>query len=72
VDEVGLCGCGIVDRIFNQFSLKMKVLSNEEVEVVSGGIVPLLIIAAAALLSGCATINGPNNSNLRKDYNGGA
>jgi hypothetical protein len=46
----------------------MKEMSSAEIDVVSGGIVGIIVaVAAAVLLSGCATMNGPDNSNLKKD-----
>jgi lactobin A/cerein 7B family class IIb bacteriocin len=47
--------------------IKMQEMTMDEVEQVNGGILPLLAIAAAALLSGCATTHGPNQSNLVRD-----
>jgi hypothetical protein len=41
----------------------MTDLTQNEIEVVSGGIIPLLLVCA--LLSGCSTLNGPDNQNLK-------
>lgn len=40
-------------------------LTQNEVEEVSGGVI-FLVLAAALLLSGCSTLNGPDNDNLKK------
>ncbi len=42
----------------------MQELNMIEVDVVTGGFIPL-IIAAAVLLSGCATTHGPNQSYIK-------
>lgn len=41
-------------------------LTQNEIQEVSGGFLPLILVAAA-LLSGCSTLNGPDQENLKKD-----
>lgn len=47
---------------------EIQALNQAEIDAVSGGIIGVVVVViASVLLGGCATVNGPNNNNLKKD-----